>query len=251
MRNFIEFHIPESKNTGGLVKESIDISTSPGQLPRLFNTGDVYPSPYQPKTKIPSDLEKFSGPNTISNQNPKVKGVFLGVSDVDYLYHAYKVSPQSFEGPEEGAFNNRESVYRLTLRLMGNDYYKTFYTAVERSQNMHYYPLMDKYQVDMVSDILKEIGLGITPQDKPRYSTQHHVWTMIDVGKIKESQEYNNNSGFRPIPNAHVTLDYFKDKVFGVFSEHNTKLFILKAMQKGGIGYLIKLLFAMYGTKGV
>lgn len=188
-------------------------------------------------------------PNVIVNSNIKTRDFLSGDQAVDYLHYIYTTYPEAFNGSSERAFKNRESVFTLTLNLLTEDYYSYY-------KDKH----VKLYALNLFQDILNNIGLGRTPDDKPRYSLALHKELINDYVNQLYVSEYENYNASNSIhgPNINVELKgtinnnllykKFSDVVFGDVNPYNTRIFIIKVLEKGGIGLLINYLKVMFGT---
>lgn len=199
---------------------------------------------------LPIEADKFTnGPNTVENNNPKFRDFIFGDQAVDYLHYIYTTYPEAFNGTSERAFKNRESVFTLTLNLLTEDFY-SFYKDKQ----------VKLYALNLFQDILNNIGLGRTPEDKPRYSLALHrelINDYINQLYITSADSYNAsntihgtniNVELKGIVNNNLLYKKFSDVVFGEVNPYNTRIFIIKVLEKGGIGLLINYLKVMFGT---
>lgn len=193
-----------------------------------------------------NDVKRITGSlNTVGNEVGKANVSFLGHGDVNLIYFTYAKNPTWFEGHSEEAFKNRESVFRLTLNLLSNDWYQFLEHAAFNARNNYLSP----HYLRMFSDALKEIGLGRNVDDKPRYRLKDHVEMLKDFYSQEGLSQNNIYTRLQPYtPEAH---GQFSDLIFGEHNELNTLNLIRHCMYYNGIGYLIHLLFALYGFKNI
>lgn len=199
-----------------------------------FNVGDTYSSPI--KDKLFKDQDNQDDRNLFREKSASGEYyVIRGKEDVDYVYKTYVEHPDWFNGSTKEAYANRDAVINLTYNLLGKDWYSLFKHAMVVSEAG-----VDNHVINMLRDIIRYIGI-CRPGEEPRYTIPFHMGLVSDslVGTLNTDIKYFVRR---------LSQKEFDEIFFGQPNPENTTDFIRKAMIKGGIGLLITLLNAMYGS---
>lgn len=201
---------------------------------------DTYSSPIVDKSLRDKDNQ---GGCSAFRENNSIGEYYVipGKDDVDYVYKMYVEHPDWFNGSTREAYVNRDAVINLTYNLLGKDWYSLFKCATVDKRigiNIHV--------INMLRDIIRYIGI-CRPGEEPRYTIPFHMGLVSDslVGELNPDVNY---SGTHPCYVRQLNQKEFDEIFFGQPNPENTTDFIRKAMIKGGIGLLITLLNAMYGS---